>query len=140
MDKLIQTIQDEINNLMNSRWAKLTDNKLESIEKRTVASKDVIEKIIEEYYSSKRSVKEICVDYGVTYGTFKRQKISYGLEVHRRSDNLKLQKVLEKKNHIDEKMNDIKSGMKNLDYQNKWNVSQSAYYQLKRKLKKDLVD
>jgi hypothetical protein len=142
MDKLIQTIQDEINNLMNSKSAKLTDNKLESLEKSTVATKDLVQKIIQEYYNSNRTLRQICGDYDISLSTFKRQRKSYGLEIKtgEKHNTTNLVQSIKTKNQIDEKTKDIQSGMTWKEYQLKWGVAETAYYRLKRKLKKDLVD
>jgi len=48
--------------------------------------------------------------------------------------------AIKTKNQMDEKEKDIQSGMLWKEYQLKWGVTETAYYKLKRNLKKDLVD
>ena len=136
MDKLIQTIQDEINKLMESKNAKLSDKRLEALDKSIVASKTVIEKIICEYYESKNTLRQICVGNGVSLSTFKKQRKAYGLEITTRAHQMFTQTPMT----IQEKLKDLESGMTLKEYQLKWDVLPNAYYRLKRKLKKDLVD
>jgi DNA invertase Pin-like site-specific DNA recombinase len=141
MKKLIQTIQDEINQLNKSRIGKKTDAQLMSFEKRRAVSKDIIQKIVDEYRQSKKTVKEICSDYGISDATYKRESDFYGIErPTRKLTTGNFIGGVSKCHQVDEKIKDIQSGMRFNEYHLKWGVTQGAYYRLKRKLKKDLVD
>jgi hypothetical protein len=140
MKTLIEMVQEEINQLMLSRVAKLTDNKLLSIEKSVTVPKTLIEKIIADYYTSGKTVRQLCVDNGISLSRFKEKRKYYGLEIETRGVNYNgLVDSIKSKSQSDEKVKDILSGISCKDYQLKWNVKQGAYYNMKQKVKKDLA-
>ena len=142
MDKLIQTIQDEINNLMKSKFAQTTDNRLAAMEKKTVASKPLVEKIIQQYYESGKTLRQLCDENGVSISSFKKQRKVYSLEFKTgyKKDYTNMVTAIKTKNQMDEKEKDIQSGMLWKEYQLKWGVTETAYYKLKKNVKKDLAD
>ena len=134
MDKLIQTIQDEINQLMNSKSAQKSDAQLVFHDKSLIGTKIIIQKIVDEYNQSKKTLEQLCLENNISRSTFSIRCQQYGIECSTS------QKGTERRYCLQEKYNDIQSGMRFKEYHLKWKVSKYSYYTLKKKLKKDLVD
>jgi hypothetical protein len=141
MDKLIKTIQDEINNLMKSKIAQTSDKRLDFYNKRVVGSRELIQKISDEYNQSTKTLEKICVENGIAMSTFRKQCEWYGIERPTKEQKIGKKVVgVQRCYQVEEKIKDIQSGMVWKEYQLKWGVSEAAYYKLKKKLKKNLVD
>ena len=134
MDKLIQTIQDEINQLMNSKSAQKSDAQLVFHDKSLIGTKIIIQKIVDEYNQSKKTLEQLCLENNISRSTFSIRCQQYGIECSTS------QRGTERRYCLQEKYNDIQSGMRFKEYHLKWKVSKNSYYTLKKKLKKDLVD
>jgi hypothetical protein len=128
MDKLIQTIQEEINQLMNSRFAKTSDVKLLLAESTSVDA-NLIDKIILEYKNGEKIrhlAKKYNLSVNVIYKKMKQRKIPH------MSTNIPILK--------DEKEKDILNGMSAKEFSKKWGTDRSTYYLKRKALKKDLVN
>ena len=136
MDKLIQTIQEQINLLMNSKCAKFSDKQLQHFEGKEKVTKETAIQIIDEYKKSNSTLGSILKTHGVKHGTFANTLERYGIETPARN----IRKGGVKPPSYDERKNDIISGMKVNDWCLKWEgFTRHTYYQIKKKLEKDLA-
>ena len=134
MDKLIQTIQEEINQLMNSRFAKRTDAQLLYDDKKMISPK-TIEQIKNEY-SQGYSINDIEKKYGVCKQSISKYLKEEKIEIDQQRS------VHEKRRSIhqtEKKIDDIKNGFGLNDFIKKWNCPKNTYYYYKKKYDKSLV-
>ncbi len=126
---------------MKSKIAQTSDKRLEYHNKRIVGSRELIQKISDEYNQSTKTLQKICDENGIAMSTFKNQCDWYGIERPTKEEkNEKKIAGVQRCFQVDEKIKDIQSGMRFKEYQLKWGVSESAYHKLKKKVKKDLAD
>ena len=131
MDKLIQTIQDEINNIMKSKIAQKSDKQLWGYD--TVKTPyELAVKMYEDYKQNNLSMKEVGKKYGLSANGVNKAFASWKFKTRTcREGQLK---------NFDSKENDIKNGMTMPEFCSKYNMTRNSYYRYKKNLKKDLVD
>lgn len=131
MDKLIQTIQDEINNLMKSSIANKTDSQLWAYDKKKTPYELAV-KMYEDYQNEHLSMKQVGERYGITANGVNKAFASWKFKTRTcREGQLK---------DFDSKENDIKNGMTMPEFCSKYNTTRNTYYRYKKNLKKDLAD
>ena len=136
MNKLIQTIQEQIDLMMQSKAAKFSDKQLEHFNNTQTLSKETAIQIIDEYKKSNDTLATVLKRYGVKHGTFGNALPRLGLEPPAKN----IRKGLTKPPSYEERQNDIISGMKVNDWCLKWEgFTRHTYYQIKKKLEKDLA-
>jgi hypothetical protein len=131
MDKLIQTIQEEINQLMQSKIAKKTDKQLWAHDVRRT-SYELTVKMYEEYQNLFLSLKEIGKKNGLSVNGVQKAFNFYGFKTRTSQQGLL--------KNLDSKESDIKNGMSEKEFCSKYNSTRCTYYRYKRNLKKDLAD
>ena len=131
MDKLIQTIQEEINNIMKSKIAQKSDKQLWGYD--TVKTPyELAVKMYEDYKQNNLSMKEVGKKYGLSANGVNKAFASWKFKTRTcREGQLK---------NFDSKENDIKNGMTMPEFCSKYNMTRNSYYRYKKNLKKDLVD
>jgi Mor family transcriptional regulator len=125
MDKLIQTIQDEINNLMNSRQAKLTDGQLMRAEKMSIPH-SLVMTIYEDYMKENISMPKLGEKYSISMAVIQKCFKKYKLKarpIAKFSDELRGQQI-----------EDIKNQMSHSDFVKKYDCSKHMYFRLKREI------
>jgi transposase len=128
MDKLIQTIQDEINQLMNSRFAKRTDKQLAYQDKKMISPKTI--ELIKNEYLKGYSINDIEKKYDVCKQTISKYLKEEKIEIdQQRSIHEKKRKI----SKTEEKLEDIKNGFELNDFVIKWNCPKHSYYYYKKK-------
>ena len=129
MNKLIQTIQEQIDLVMNSKMAKKSDALLLKYEK-TSCDPILVNKAIVDYENG-LSLESVSKKYNIPSSTiskkFKERKIQMRARVR---DSF----------YYEGKIQDIKNGMGVKEYCEKYNHDRSSYYKFRRKVKKDLAD
>jgi predicted DNA-binding protein YlxM (UPF0122 family) len=134
MEKLYQEIQDQINQLMTSKVAKHSDNRLLQYEKNSKITPDLINDALK-MYSDGFTMKEIADKWNTNRGTIlKIMKMKSVDTMKNNSVGLKKRKIHE------EKKNDILNGMGVHEYCAKWNVQPNHFYDKKYRVKKNLVE
>ncbi len=131
MDKLIQTIQDEINNLMKSKIAQKSDAELLNYENRKTPY-ELVNKMYQDYQAGYLSLKEVGHKYGLTSNCVKRAFNIWKFKTRTVKEG--------QMKHLDSKEIDIKNGMGSIEFCSKYNTTRNTYYRYKKKFKKDLVD
>ena len=129
MNKLIQTIQEQIDLVMNSKMAKKSDALLLKYEKST-CDPILIEKAIVDYQNGE-SLESVAKKYNLSHGAVNK---------HLKQRNIKMRPRVRDSFHYDGKIQDITNGMGVKEYCEKYNNDRSSYYKLKRKVQKDLAD
>ena len=127
MDKLIQTIQEEINQLMNSRLAKRTDIQLVYEDNKMIPFHIV--KVIMVEYSNGTTLVSLKEKYGYDKITIAKNLRLQGVEL--RDAKFNPQKARDS-HHTDEKLNDIKNGIKPKEFMAKWNCSRASWSHYKK--------
>jgi hypothetical protein len=131
MDKLIQTIQEEINQLMKSKIAQKSDKQLWGYDTMKTPYELAV-KMYEDYRQNNLSMKEVGKKYGLTANGVNKAFTSWDFKTRTpREGQLK---------NFDEKQNDIKNGISVEEFCSKYNSTRGTYYRYKRNLKKDLAD
>ena len=89
-------------------------------------------KMYEDYKQNNLSMKEVGKKYGLSANGVNKAFASWKFKTRTcREGQLK---------NFDSKENDIKNGMSEKEFCEKYNVTRPTYYRYKRNLKKDLVD
>jgi hypothetical protein len=131
MDKLIQTIQEEINNIMKSKIAQKSDKQLWAHDTMKTPYELAV-KMYEDYKQNHLSMKEVGKKYGLTANGVHKAFTSWDFKTRTpREGQLK---------NLDSKESDIKNGMSEKEFCSKYNSTRCTYYRYKRNLKKDLAD
>jgi len=131
MDKLIQTIQDEINNVMKSKIAQKSDKQLWGYDTMKTPYELAV-KMYEDYRQNNLSMKEVGKKYGISSNGVHKAFTSWNFKTRTcREGQLK---------QLDTKESDIKNGMSEKEFCEKYNAHRTTYFRYKRNLKKDLVD
>ena len=131
MDKLIQTIQEEINNIMKSKIAQKSDKQLWGYDTMKTPYELAV-KMYEDYKKNYLSMKEIGKKYGISQNGVHKAFKSWNFKTRTcREGQLK---------QLDTKESDIKNGMSEKEFCEKYNTHRATYFRYKRNLKKDLVD
>lgn len=136
MNKLIQTIQEQIDLVMNSKCAKYSDKQMAHFQTKYVLTKEVAIQIIDEYKKSNEPLGALLKRHGVKTSTFGSALSKFALETPARN----IRKGVKKPPTFYERKNDIISGMSVRDWCLKWEMSRHTYYQMKKKMEKNLVD
>lgn len=138
MKRLYQEIQDQINDLMNSKVARRTDAQLLRDDKQSVVTSEIIKRSIE-MYSNGFSMKEIAIQFQLNRGTIRNILKNQGVDTFENNST----GLVKRKIH-EEKTNDILNGMGVHEFCEKWNCPYKGYYdkkwRVKRKFEKDLAD
>jgi hypothetical protein len=125
MDKLIQTIQEEINNIMKSKIAQKSDKQLWAYDTRKTPHELAV-KMYEDYKQNNLSMKEVGKKYGLTANGVNKAFHSWDFKTRTcREGQLK---------HVDAKEYDIKNGISVEEFCSKYNSTRVTYYRYKRNL------
>lgn len=125
MKTLIDLVQEEINQLMQSKMAKFSDAKLECYDKKTISLTEA-KKMHHDYVENKMTMRQLSQKYPYTIhgilSAFERYK-------------LKTRVLIPYEERVDE-LKDIKNGMKLHEFISKYNTNREFYYKLKSHFKK----
>jgi hypothetical protein len=125
MDKLIQTIQDEINNIMKSKIAQKSDKQLWAYDKMKTPYELVV-KMYAVYQNEYLSMKDVGKRYGLTANGVNKAFDSWGFKTRTcREGQLK---------HHDDKESDIKNGISEKEFCQKYNTHENTYYRYRKNL------
>jgi hypothetical protein len=130
MKTLIEMVQEEINQLMQSKLAKKTDTQLWAYDTMKTPYELAI-KMYEDYINEQLSMKDVAKRYGITPNGVNKAFKSYKLKTRTcREGQLK---------NVDSKENDIKNGMGVTEFCLKYKTTKNTYYRYKKNIKKDLA-
>lgn len=98
--------------------------------RRTISSKQYF-KVNQMYRDTNKSLEQCCIDCGMDYDTYQYYKQKYFPNSPKLSKKLTdkfVSNLYQKQSDTDQKIQDIKNGMKPSDFCDKWNVASSSYY------------
>jgi hypothetical protein len=133
MDNLIQTIQEQINLVMNSKCAKYSDKRLETFDKQTIVKPELIKRAIE-LYSNGFTMKQIGRELKTSVATIQKV-MSQQQEVETQQNNFM---GMSKRKIHEEKTTDLLNGMGVHEFCEKWNCPYKGYYDKKSKVRKKI--
>lgn len=131
MKTLQQMVQEEINRLMSSKSAKMTDGYLEKYEKVRLPF-EIVMMMYSDYTNNFLSLAKLAEKYNYTQTRIKNIFAVYGLKMRSTAEAM-----VDKR--IDCQSADITNGMGEKQWCEKWGKSRPVYYRLKRSLVKSKV-
>lgn len=127
MKDIIKEIQEEINQLMNSRLAKRTDIQLLYEDNKMIPLHIVKLMIVE--YSNGTTLASLKENYGYDKQTIAKNLRLHGIKL--RDAKFNPQKTRDSY-QTDEKLNDVKNGIKPKEFMAKWNCSRASWSHYKK--------